>query len=297
MSITFNSIDPSPSENSIVYKQLINEKNKELVGSDNPIILPLLNYEIIKHTIGEKITEGNTGSIHRVKNCTSRVYKVIAQDEFVDGDEIRISKIASDKGVAPTFYSAFLVDQGSENVVVIEMDDAGKSLGKLMEYFADNTVVEDTDENKIEKGSLTEFEKYIREIQSQMKEKMQSEMDDFTITPIVQKKKLSMDETIDKIYKSQEIFYYALFNKIKILAENKIAYTDTHVGNIMPNYDNEKGLQIIDFGGAAVMNDIKSAACKSIFSFYTMPLYIEFDKLSKSSESKNLIDWFKKAIQ
>lgn len=102
-----------------------------------------------------------------------------------------------------------------------------------------------------------------------------------------------MEETLDKIYPSQEFFYYSLFNNIKILAENNISYRDSHVGNIMPNYSTEKDLQLIDFDGAKIVQDTKTAAIEAMGSAYNRILFNNFKKLpGLSNRSAELIRWF-----
>ena len=107
------------SEKSIVYPSLIEAKT-EFAGKVNRVNLPSITLDKIKNTIGEKITNGDNGTIYKVNGSSSdRVYKVIPLDQFANGNEIIISKIASDIAVAPTFYSAFLANQISKKYVVI----------------------------------------------------------------------------------------------------------------------------------------------------------------------------------
>ena len=256
-------------------------------GTENPVELSSIDIDAIRETIGEKITNGNFGSIYQVlvdEGVAPRIYKIIPLDQFKDGNEIRISKIAADIGAAPTFYGACLVHQKSRDYVLIEMDDAGKSLGKWMEHLAEEVEPE---------NALTEEERAHQERLDAIRRKMEALYGNVITATEITKKKLSREEAVAKLYENREVFYCELFSKIKLLAENHIAYTDTHVGNIMPNCGTETGLQLIDFDGAKITTDIKSAALTSIRSNYTRILYNEFKQLSDPSEnSKELLRWF-----
>lgn len=264
----------------------------ELTGKKNPIELPVIDIGFISDKIGEKVTSGNVGTIYQVKDCTPpRVYKVIPQNSFENGDEIRISEIAGKIGIAPVFHSAFVVKQNDEKYVVIEMDDIGKSLGKYMEDLADNNEI--LDSKVIEEPPLDEKEKAFRE----MLKKIHAEMElqsKFTVVEVIQKKRLSIKKAVNKLYGNQESFYLGLFNKIKMLAENKIAYRDSHVGNIMPNKCTNESLMLIDFDAARLMMDTQSAAQTAIQSIYNKVHFDKFKVLENlSDKSKQLIDWFK----
>lgn len=273
------------SEKSMVYPYL-EIADMESIGEINPIDLPLLSINTIKETIGKEVNEGNTAIIYQVNDCLPpRIYKVISPKKFKDGNEIRMSKIAGDIHIAPTFYSAFILEQNAQKFVVVEMDDLGKSLGELMEDLAEKSEV-------IEEVSLTEEEKAFQE----MIKKMQERMGPLSIgigVDVPEKKKLSLNETINIIYKNPEDFYCDLFTKIKILAENNIAYCDGHVGNIMPNYGTEKGLQLIDFGSAELMSDTKTAVQRVWKSSYNQVHFREFASLPNlSGKSEELFQWF-----
>ncbi|MBS0607628.1 MAG: hypothetical protein JSR57_11815 [Verrucomicrobia bacterium] len=274
--------------NSVLYPQLHNAPTQP-AGKFHTIELPFITIDKIGATIGKNITQGDTGSIYRVKDAIpSRVYKIIALKDFKSGDEIRISKIASDLMLAPTFYSASLVKQGSSCFVVIEMDDAGLSLGKWMEKLAESEP-EKMDLDQAE-PDLSQEELAFREMMKKLRAEYQGS---FTVTEVKQPKKLSMEETIEKLYGSQEAFYFTLFSKIKTFAENNISYGDTHVGNIMPNHGDEKGMQLIDFDCAAIFGSTDEAAKKTLSSVYTATLFKKFVELPNLSvESKELIAWF-----
>jgi hypothetical protein len=270
------------------------EENTENVGKVNPITLQVVNILTIKETIGEKITRGNYGTIYRVNDSSPpRVYKIIPQDQFADGNEIRISKIAADIGVAPSFHRAFLVRQNVKNYVVIEMDYADKSLGKLMEDLAEDAHIDDNRESMVAKdNALSSEEKAFQEMRRKFKAQMDSESG-LTVTEIIHKKRLSLEEAVEKIYENPEVFYNELFSKIKTLAENNIAYSDSHVGNIMPNHNTEKGLQLIDFDAATLMTDARAATVKSMQSAYNRVHFNKFKELpGLSDNSKKLIQWF-----
>jgi hypothetical protein len=203
-------------------------------------------------------------------------------------------KIASEEGITPTFYSAFVVSQTDEKFVLIEMDNAGKSLGKWMETLAENGDVEE-ESNEKEENSMTEEQKKMADVLKKMKAEMV-----YAFTPIKQKNRISSVEAIKRLYTDPEIFYYQLFKKIKKLAKKNIAYSDTHTGNIMPNIGNEKGLQIIDFGTAEIMNDTKTTVKKIFSSTYNRIFAKEFTELAKSSKNEKslqLINWFEEQVE
>ena len=266
-----------------------NEGTKACAGKVNPIELRLIDIDQINQTIGEKIAYGDCGTIYKVNDCNPpRVYKVIPQDRFANGDEIRISKIAGDKGIAPTFHDAFVVNQHEKKFVVIEMDDAGLSVGKWMEKLAEKTET-DIKTVDVEKKVLSDKEKAIQE----MLKKVDEKYNNYTFTEIVRNKRLSLEETLNKLYPKKEVFYFELFKKIKLLAENNIAYGDSHTGNIMPNLNTDKELQLIDFDAAALVSDPQTAKLKSISSAYNQVHFNQFRQLPElSDESKQLIQWF-----
>ena len=250
------------------------------------IDLPAFNIATIDETFGEQITHGDCGAIFRVKgSAPPRVYKVIAANQLKDRDEIRISKIAGDLGVAPAFYSACFGREPSQNLVAIEMDDAGKSLGQWMEDLAETPKPE-------EKPPLTEQEKVRQEMLQRLKAEMGASAG-FTVTEIIKKNRISTEDAINKLYDNPEVFYCELFSRIKTLAENNIAYGDSHVGNIMPNIGTSKNLQLIDFDGAEFTDNTKSAVIKSMQSVYNQLHFSNFRALPKLSEqSAQLIQWF-----
>jgi hypothetical protein len=286
------------SEKSIVFQRLTDE-NVESVGTLHPIDLPAISIERIRETIGKEIATGNYGTVYKVNDSSPpRVYKIIPQEDFEDGDEIRISKIASDIGVAPTFYSAFLVKELAEetpvNHVVIEMDEAGKSLGKWLEDLAgEEEEIQTKNENTVvEEKPLTAKEKAFKEKLAQIKAEKSKSMRFSVATLRPQKKTIQFEEAIDKFYPRRELFYFELFNRIKTLAEHNIAYCDTHKGNIMLNQDSKKGLQLIDFDEATFKPDTKSAI-RTSHGPYNQAHFKNFKQLTPlSEESKNLIQWF-----
>ncbi|NGX38355.1 MAG: hypothetical protein K1000chlam2_01528 [Chlamydiae bacterium] len=251
------------------------------VGEKNPITLPLVDMDKIAHTFGKKLATGNTATIYSVKNCTpSRVYKVIALREFESGNEVRISKIAADIGIAPAYHNAFVVKQDSKKFVVIEMDNAGESLGKWMKKLA-------TKSEPIPEQNSSSLSKEMQAFLSKMKAE-----NPITVTEITENK-LTLEEVLPKLYNKPEDFYFELFSKIKILAEHFIAYGDTHVGNIMPQHGTDKGMQLIDFGSGDIMKDSESAAFKAMSSLYNQVLLNKFEELPNlSKESLGLIKWF-----
>lgn len=274
------------SENSVLYSQL-QEAPTQSVGQFHLIDIPCTTIAAIRDTIGEKITNGNIGSIYQVRDCSpARIYKFIPENAFKNGDEIRIAKIASDLMLAPTFYSACFVKQSTTNFVMIEMNDAGLSLGKWTEKLA-----EPKEEVVEAEPDLTPEEAAFRAMMKKFREQYN---DGYVVTEIKQPEKLSLEETIKNLYPSQETFYFILFSKIKALAESNISYRDTHVGNIMPNIGLEIGMQLIDFDEAAIVDSVEEAAKLSMQSAYTTILFMNFaGQPNLSKESQDLIDWFR----
>jgi hypothetical protein len=234
------------------------EKNNVLVGKINPIELPIVKQNDFLKNLGNKIGQGGFSTIYEVKNKKPlRIYKIISEKNFKNGNEIKISEIAGNLRVAPTFHRAFVVEKFYHNqdpVVVIEMDHAGKTLAKLMEDFYREKNV-----GIINNG----------------------------------KKRVSQEDAIDKMYEKRETFYYELFEKIKKLAKNNIAYCDIHVGNIIPNYNIEKDFQLIDFDKAKLMEDVENAVQKALEHPYVSLYFQDFQKLKNlSKQSNDLIKWF-----
>lgn len=285
------------SENSVAYPYL-DKTPTESVGVKNPISLPIVDFEKIKETFGDKITSGNLSVIYHanVKEGAPRVYKAISRANFQDGNEIRISKVASVLRVAPTFYSAFIVDdpKNSKCHVIIEMDDSGKSLGKWMDDLAETVTIDEAEKkDSTPRRQQTEEEQTIRKLQEEVRAKIQRQHGaEFATDEVTKTKKISIEETLDKLYPSRETFYCQLFEKMKTLADNRIAYDDPNTGNIMPNIGTEKGLQLIDFDTAELMSDAKTAARKTLASAYTFKHVIEFRALQNPSKrSVQLLTW------
>ena len=267
------------SEKSAIYLQL-QKAPLQPAGKFHPIDLPVVSVAKIAHTLGEFITAAGYGSIYRVKNSEpKRIYKAISQTTFQSGDEIRISKIASNLGVGPTFYSACVVEQSDSNFVMLEMEDVGKTLGQWMEALAEpEEVIEPTEEEKA-------FQEMIK--------KMDAECG-FSITPFKTVNRIDPGEAIQKLYARPEQFYFELFSNIKLLAESRISYGDTNCGNIMPNHGTEKKMQLIDFDSAEFQDSSDMAAKKSINCAYGQFWFNSFRELSSLSiESRELISWFR----
>lgn len=261
------------------------------VGIDNPIDLPCIDFRAIVETIGEKKGQGNFGTIYKVKNSISpRVYKIIPQDKFINGDEIRISKIAGDLGVSPFVYDVFLASEESRNVVVIEMDDAGIGFHQLMNDLDDEREIQhiqhdDPETKKILQERKRASQAYLKEMAAQGHRFCEQAKE---VKPI------TFQETLDNLYPpNREAFYYELFSKIKILAENNIAWRDGNIGNIMPNIGAEKGMQLIDFSRSCLKETTQAAALESLKDGYTYQRFIEFKAINNlSNHSVQLINWF-----
>ena len=269
------------SEASILFAHLRGAKG-ESAGTEAPVTLPVVDRDLFKQTLGNKIGIGstNTATIYEVKNChPRRVYKRIPLAAFTNGDEVRISKIASDCGVAPPFYSAFLLQKEAEKFVVIEMDDVEVTLGDFMEAMAD-------DSNATEQLALSERERTLRD---------ELKIDTVVGKEIIRNKRLPFHKAIQELYAKPEEFYYDLFNKFRILATHSVYYPDMNAGNIVPNRLNAKGIQLIDFGSAKLLEGCPElAAAKIIQSNYIRELFATFQSLpSLSPKSRETIDWFK----
>jgi hypothetical protein len=277
------------SDQSVIVEEL---RNAPLisVGKFHPIDLPHVNFDKISQTFGAKIAEGDCGSIWQVqKSSPQRVYKVIPAESLQSGDEIRVSKIAGDLGIAPTFYSASVIANQSKNYVFVEMDDAGRSLGAWTEELSKHKEVEKVSE---EAPILTEKERKMQEMLKRLRSKMEEESG-FVVREVVKKNRVSIEEAVENLYGSQEAFYFQLFSKIRVLAEHQIAYTDSHVGNIMPNHRLEKGMQLIDFDGAKITNSTREAIDLVTSSVYNQVHLKQFRALSNlSEESRELLRFF-----
>ncbi len=233
------------------------ELKTQLVGRFNPIQLPCAPYEPIWETVGAKIAESSSSVIYSVKKSNPhRIYKVILQTQLRNGDELRICDLAAKIGVAPAFHGARLIQKEAMNFIFIEMDDAGKSLIQTM----------------IHQGYSTDGE-------------IEAALD----WPIADAP--AIEAIIDDVYQKRETFFFELFSKLKILAEHRIAYKETHPGNLCISV--EKGCQLIDFKSAIQMPSIEEAKQTTMASAYNQQLLTEFCNLkNRSKESQELIHWF-----
>lgn len=261
---------------------------KESVGKKNPIDLPLIQIAAIGQTFGRKIAQGQYGGIYRVNGSTpQRVYKIIRLDQFANGDEIRVAKVAADIGIAPHFYGACLVQQQGDSFVLMEMDCTGKSLFRWMEDLAL--------EPDLSKAALIEESSSQRARDKAMKELSEKKGDGsgFIVVAQDQTESVSMEAAVDKLYKSREEFFFGLFSALKKLAENKIVYTDTNCGNIIP--DAENGLKLIDFDSAFQVGSPVEAVGKMMQAMYNQMHFKDFCGLKDlSAKSQELIKWFEK---
>lgn len=259
-------------------------------GKKNTIELPVVEYSSIAHLIGGRVKQGDCGAIYEVSNSNSgRLFKAIPLSNFKNGDEIRISEMADNMGVSPKVHGAFLMQHNNEiKHVIIEMDHAGKTLGGWMEDLAPPP----PPPKPVTPIELSPEEKARMEMIEKIQAKYRASSN-FEIVEIPQKPKLNMSDALDKMYPKQEIFYFELFNKLKILAEHKIAYRDTHVGNIIPKYGAKNELQLIDFDRAKLTTNVETAKAKTIRSLYVRALMEKFSCLPDlSNESRELISWF-----
>jgi predicted Ser/Thr protein kinase len=266
---------------------LSSELPTQKVGSKYSIDLPIIDIARIGRTIGKKIAQGGFGGIYKVNgSMPQRVYKIIGLDQFANGNEIRIAKIAAELGVAPAFYGACVVKQGADQFVFMEMDFAGKSLFRWMEDLAQ--------EADVTKAALVEESSSQKAREAAMKELMERKDDSgmgYTVVAVEQTPSLSMEAAVDKLYPSREAFFFQLFSTLKQLAEKNIAYMDTNCGNLIPNQ--EKELQLIDFDSAKFLDSPEEAADYLLRGMYNDMHFKDFRALSDlSDESRELIRWF-----
>ena len=243
------------------------------IGKKNSTEVPFIPLAKIRKTIGQKIGEGCFGTIYRVTDSIpQRVYKIIPEEAFQNGNEIRITKIAAKTGVTPAFHNAFLVQFKNENRVFLEMAYAGKSLDQLMEEDKNNPpLTQQAEEEEIDLSA-----------------------DYSAISAIMRIEKASMEAAIDKLYEKREDFYFELFSNLKILAENNISYMDSACGNIIPGNGAEKSLQLIDFDSAIFAESQETAAQGTIQSPCNQQHMNDFCKIKNlSDKSQELIKWFK----
>jgi hypothetical protein len=264
------------------------------VGKENPIDLPVISETEFMKTLGEKIqTRSVKASIYTVKN-TNHLYKIIQKNQFENGDEIRIFQIAAKLGIAPDIYSAVAVNDH----VVIEMENAGDTFGKL----ATRSITEESSDD-LENESKKNFQEIISKMAKNNPNFDKDEMklflenlranSQFVITSTKKIETMDREEAIKKYYKNPEDFYFQLFSQIRMLAENKIFYPDIHVGNIIPNLDSNKGVQLIDFDSAELL---PKATTKEILSklkstAYFQSWWSEFSQI-KTKKSEELFQWF-----
>jgi thiamine kinase-like enzyme len=156
-----------------------------------------------------------------------------------------------------------------------------------MEDVGSKTVEPEPDADK---DSLAHLPPEIREMVRRMKAN-----DPFKVTIIKKPPRASIEDTLTAIYEGKaETFYFQLFSRIKTLAEAKISFADTHVGNILPNPQQVDGLKLIDFDLASIEPSVDIAKATSLSS-YTLLHLQRFQSLPDlSPESQSLIKWFQK---
>jgi len=223
-----------------------------------------------KSLVGEQIGSGDYATVWEMKDSEPKhVYKVIQTNDFGDGLEAVIAKIAGKIGVGPVVHSTFYV---GESLAVIEMDYAGKSLGQQMEDLAEKR-----------KGPPEELPLTEPVEGGKIKSR-------YTITPILKKEKVSVEEAIEALYENAETFYFQLFSNIKKLAMHKISFGDSHVGNIIPIPESE--VELIDFGSATIYESEEEARerLNTPYNFSLLRKYSQLPGLSEKSE--RLIEWF-----
>ena len=244
----------------------------EAVGYRHPIELPLIAFGDITWTIGKEVGRGGLSIVYEVSGThPARVYKVIRQNHLYDGDEIRISEVASEVGVGPTWHRAFLVPHNGETYVFMEMDHVGRSLKECIQDIPDSEVMSTEVPPELTPKQKTRMERL-----RQRKEELELMM-------------IKVLKIIHQLYDSEEDFYYELFSKIKTLAERNIAYGDTNIGNILPE---PTGLRLIDFGIAQIEGNPKEASKAAMKSPCNQVWWRQFTMLPNLSEkSQELIKW------
>ncbi len=290
------------SESSVLYTALSQSETSRSVGKYGAIDLPCLAADQFYQYLGEKITESNSGAqIFRVEgSLTPRIFKLIFVNHFDTGDEVRIAKRAAELKVAPPFHSACVVSLGEgRQVVVLEMDDAGLSLGKWMEKFgAEEAAAKEAPMDTEPEEILTEDEIAYQKMIEMLKEKFMAKCRYAVVSVKEAPAKVDLAVAVEKLWPSQEAFYFQLFSRVRELAENKIAFLDLHVGNIMPQPGSEMGMQLIDFGSAETTSSAEEAAERVITTAYGGLHFNSFSKLPNKSElSTELMLWFAPSMQ
>lgn len=281
---------PSPffSQTSCLHQILSAAEETELVG--NQAALPLVNVSLMVDKIGKKLAQGDVGTIYEVAGLVldpKRVFKFVPLTKVKTQDEISIAQIAGEMGIGPKVHAAFVMAQKSGKFVAIEMDRLGRSLREWMEVLEENPNLEEA--AKISLPTLEEEEVY----QEEMLQKARTEAppdSPFIVVRVPQKKRLDLEKTVEILYGRQEDFFFALFSKLKSLAEKNIAFLDTNFGNIIPNYELGKEMGLIDFDSAVFTKRVSEAAYRILKE---NPLFESFSELPDlSQESQELVHWF-----
>lgn len=265
-------------------------ERRESVGSTNPIELPLISIRAIGDLIGDPIARGQFGTVHQVKRADPpRVYKILRRN-LANGDEVRISQIAAECGVAPRFHGAALVEHRDGKLVAFEMDYAGKSLYYWMEHLAENSNIEQA---AVAKESLDAEKQAMK----QLEEKEESE-DGWCAIALPVKKRIKIEAAAEMLFGSTEKFYFKLFSNIKQLAERNVGYIDVNASNLIPQRSGqEPDLQFVDFDEARLLSSPKDAVEYALSGIYNRGYLSDFKKTPQlSRESLDLISWFKEQL-
>lgn len=170
--------------------------------------------------------------------------------------------------------------QGEKQFVVIEIDHGGKTMGQWMEDLAELAPEAVADTEAQEDPLSPKMRAFLEKLRAN---------DPFQVTAIEKKLRIGLDEAIDQMYEKPEDFYFEFFSKLKVLAENHIAYGDSHVGNILPT----PVMQLIDFDGASIEASVEAAARKTMESAYTIHHFRNFQKIEGlSTDARILMEWF-----
>lgn len=267
-------------------------ENTKSVGWCNPIDLPVKCEDEILGSIGEKIGYGFFSEVYEKKDSDSRrVFKLIPLPKFRNGDEVRISRIASEIGVGPKLYQTFVLKRDSGEFVVFEMEYVGRTLGMRMEDLVDLA----ENDNDIELTPIAkqhqEFLKIGVLTQKTLKEAVQSGR----LYPARSHTRLEFGKAIESIYRSKEDFYFELFSQLKALAKNRVSYEDAHFENIIPKNEYTSQLKLIDFDKSELHEKVKMARYTIMGHYFCQSYFIKYETLTDLSEkSRDLINWFLK---
>jgi len=250
----------------------------KIVGNINQISLPAKNVTEVGAKMGRVLAGGTHGTVYeKIDSAPKRVYKKIPLPSLHNGNEITISRLAGELGVAPKIHDAFVLREEDRNFVIIEMDYAGRSINQLMDDMAEVVKPDITPMVRAEQEMLLTLDIHPKH----------------TVIQVKTTKRPPIHDAVTMIYDNPEKFYFELFQIIKTLAEENIAYTDTHAGNIIPNHGTEGGMKLIDFDAARLTDSVEAAKMVVMENFQNIMHLRNYSNLPDLSEkSEELIEWF-----